>query len=337
MTDQYRDPGHAAAIKYQPTVGTFATPSPATDYLCWLTAAPSYHIEIGVAKPEIQRMNKVRHKEEFDTTRRVTIPLAGIVDSYEQGLLLMSALGGDVYAAGPPITHTFKPGGITGAEPQPLISAEVISGRYAPDTSKWLAERLKDGRVENLRWRVNLDDGAILYTCNIVGAYVIAGYVDLPTFTPLGSPFAVNNTVVKRNGSAIFPVISLGVDFTNIARPLNGTPGTAANGPVDVYRHSEGETDATADLVYDSSVDLAASYGDFAARANAALSVLATSATGTDSLLLTLPRVKYDTGEQQTDNDDTRQHVGGDALYDTSTASNASVVLVNAKTAKYNS
>jgi hypothetical protein len=337
MTDLYRDDGHGAALKYQTTKGTFATPSPASDYLCWLTGPPSYRMEVGVAKPKVQRMDRIKDHYQFDTTRRVVIPLAGIVDSVEQGLILMSALGGDVVAGTGPYTHTFKPGKLTGANPQPLISGEVISGQTADGTT-WKAERLKDGRIEDLVWIIDLNNGTIMYTCNLVGAYEPPAYVNLPTLTPSGKPLAVTGVVLSRNSNVIYPVITGNIHFTNTAKPLNGTPASAGAGPVDVWRHSEGDTAVHADLLYYSSADLAASYGDFTSRTNAALSFLATVPGSTDSLSLSLPSVKYDTGEQTASNDEEEhQHVGGDSLYDTGIASNAAVVLTNAKSSVYNS
>ena len=59
------------------------------------------------AKPDIQRLTRWDHIEEFDTTEDCTLDLDFIVDSHDFGFLLTGALGNDGYTGG---THLWLPG-----------------------------------------------------------------------------------------------------------------------------------------------------------------------------------------------------------------------------------
>lgn len=331
--DTYKDSAHGVWIGYQPVAGTFTTP---TTPMAWVEPA-RVRFNRPQAKPAIARLNRWDHIEEFDTTEDVTIDLTFICDSHDLGFLLTSLLGPDTYSSS---THNWLPGTLTGAETQPLLSMMVAQGAQDKSAPTWQVRKFKDCRVTNMPAPTfDPTTGTLRGRATLAAIYDGTATVGVPTYMgsgKAGMPFANAGVVFSRNNSVINPIIAGGLVFTNDARPLYGSPATAGSGALKPYRFTEGAQGGTADIVYDSGVDLDISFDNFEAGNIVKWAIVAT-ADASNVLTITIPRIKYDTGEIDPSNDDTRQHVAGDWIYSTSEGSGVVVSLKGPRTTAYNS
>lgn len=330
-----RDNAHAAWIGYQPPASPDAFVTPA-NVMCWLTAPPRFSINRPQDTPELQRLNTWDKFESFDTTTEVTITDEGLVDSADFGYTIMNVYGNDTYSATG--VHSFLPGAAAGANPRPLCSMQICTGTYDVGANKWEVYQFRNVRTTSVEVRFDPTTGVLRYRATRLAIYVGKALVDPPTFSPAGYLLANAAVLIKRDDVTVSPILAGSMTMRSGARSIFGSPASAGTGAISATRLTEGKTGIDADFVYDSVTGAAInqSFDDFLAGTERSWAIVA-SATG-HVLNLLIPRLKADTADLDTTQDDPRQHISGGGLYQASpTGSGAAVTLTNAKLTAYDS